>query len=198
MKPPKFGIDEAGRGPLAGPVSVGVFGVQKGFSLRNFPKGVDSKKMTKQEREKWFVYFTEEKRKGNIYFEVAFSSAAVIDKKGIVFGINVAMEKCLQKLQLQKVLDNDSHILLDGSLKAPEHFNYQKTIIKGDEKEKLIACASIIAKVTRDRFMIKMSKKFPDYHFEVHKGYGTMKHRHLIQSKGLCNIHRRTFIHLPI
>lgn len=182
-----FGIDEAGRGPLAGPVSVGIFGMKPGFRLKGFPKGRDSKKMSEAEREKWFTIFVEEKKKGNVFFEVGFSSAALIDRKGIVFAIKKAMEKCLAEVS------SDSKILLDGALHAPERYADQKTIIKGDEKEKLIACASIVAKVSRDRLMKKLSKKYPEYLFEIHKGYGTKGHREAIVKNGLCFVHRKRF-----
>ena len=192
MKSNSFGIDEAGRGPLAGPVSVAVFGTKNGFNIKGFPKGKDSKKMSEKEREKWMGIFEYEKKNRNIFFEQAFFSAKVIDKKGIVFAINSAMKKCLKKLE--KVgLDKDSMILLDGALLAPSEFLSQKTIIKGDEKEKVIACASIIAKVKRDKLMIKLSKKYPDYGLDIHKGYGTLKHRQAIKKLGLSPIHRKTF-----
>jgi ribonuclease HII len=104
------------------------------------------------------------------------------------------MEACLSKLAKQKALSLQSNILLDGALKAPDRFVFQKTIIKGDEKEPLIACASIVAKVTRDRLMKKLAKKYPGYAFEIHKGYGTKKHREFIQKLGLSKIHRKSFI----
>jgi ribonuclease HII len=183
----KWGIDEAGRGPLAGPVSVGIFGMRTGFELKGFPKGRDSKKMSEAEREKWFAIFVEEKKKGNVFFEVGFSTAIMIDKKGIVSAIRAAMEKCL------RTVSTSSKILLDGALHAPDRYISQKTIIKGDEKEKLIACASIVAKVSRDRVMKKFTKKYPDYGFEVHKGYGTALHRAKILKSGFTDIHRKTF-----
>jgi len=188
-----FGIDEVGRGPLAGPVAVGVFGMKKGLKLKGFPKGRDSKKMSESEREKWFSFFDEEKKKGNVFFEVGFSTAGVIDKKGIVYALRVAMEKCLHALENGGILFDTSHLLLDGALYAPTRFAFQKTIIKGDEKEKLIACASIVAKVSRDRLMVKLAKKYPEYLFEVHKGYGTLKHREVIKKNGLSEIHRKSF-----
>ncbi len=187
MKMKTFGIDEAGRGPLAGPVSVGIFGMKPGFSLKGFPKGRDSKKMGEAERGKWFAVFEIEKKKGNIFFEVGFSTAAMIDRKGIVPAIRAAMEKCLA------TVPTTAKILLDGALYAPERYPSQKTIIKGDEKEKLIACASIVAKVSRDRFMVNLSKKYPGYALDIHKGYGTSKHREAIRTQGMSKIHRKSF-----
>lgn len=188
----KWGIDEAGRGPLAGPVSVAVFGMKKGFRIKGFPHGKDSKKMSEKEREKWIRVFQEEKKKGNVFFEQAFSSASVIDERGIVYAINSAMKKCL--IKLEKVgLGGNSVILLDGALRAPSEFSRQKTIIKGDEKEKVIACASIVAKVKRDEFMVKVSKRYSQYGFDIHKGYGTLKHRQAIKKIGLSPLHRKSF-----
>lgn len=189
-----FGIDEAGRGPLAGPVSVAVFGMKKGFSIKKFPKGRDSKKMSEKEREDWFTIFEKEQEAGNVYFEVALPSAKIIDKKGIVGAINLAMKKCLDNLEKRGVLSADSQLLLDGALKAPAAFLKQKTIIKGDEKEKLIACASIVAKVSRDRLMKKLPKKYAVYDFGIHKGYGTLKHRQAIKEFGLSDMHRKSFL----
>ena len=194
MKTNTFGIDEAGRGPLAGPVAIAVFGMKAGFKLKGFPKGRDSKKMSEAEREKWFMIFEGEKKKGNVFYEVALPSASVIDTKGIVGAIKKGMEVCLKKLESAGIAGGNSCILLDGSLKAPERFAFQKTIIKGDEKEPLIACASIVAKVTRDRYMKKVAKKYPGYGFEIHKGYGTAKHRAQIKKLGLSPIHRKSFL----
>lgn len=182
-----YGIDEAGRGPIAGPVAVAIFGMRPGFSLKVFPKGRDSKKMSEAEREKWFAVFEIEKGKGNVHFEVNFSSAAVIDKKGIVSAIRFAIEKCLKEVK------DDAKILLDGALQAPARFLSQKTIIKGDEKEKLIACASIVAKVSRDRLMRKIAKRYPGYGFEIHKGYGTKLHKTAIRKLGFSPQHRKSF-----
>ncbi len=204
MKINTFGIDEAGRGPLAGPVAVAVFGVRAGFKLKArsnmskgtfdmFPKGRDSKKMSESEREKWFAVFKEEKKKGNVFYEVALPSANMIDVKGIVGSIRKGMDDCLKKMEHAGIAGGNSRMLLDGSLRAPERFLHQKTIIKGDEKEVLIACASIVAKVTRDHHMKKLAKKYPAYKLEIHKGYGTLFHRSVIKKWGLSPIHRKTF-----
>lgn len=189
-----IGIDEAGRGPLAGPVAVAVFGIKKGLKIKNFPPGKDSKKMTPNEREYWFNYFKKEKKKRNIFYKVCFTSSDQIDQKGIVFCIQQAIEKGLIYLNREINFGLNIPILLDGLLKAPEIFTNQKTIIKGDEKIRAIACASIVAKVSRDRLMKKLGRKFPDYGFERHKGYGTLLHRQNILKFGICDIHRRSYI----
>ena len=117
-------------------------------------------------------------------------SNAVIDTKGLSFAIKKALSGCLQKVG---VTEKDK-VLLDGGLKAPKEFTNQQTIIKGDEKHPIIAWASILAKVHRDNYMTKMSKKYPEYGFEKHMGYGTRLHRDAIQKHGLSSIHRKSFL----
>ena len=87
----------------------------------------------------------------------------------------------------------DCRVLLDGSLRAPAEYIRQETIIRGDDTEPVISLASIMAKVTRDRLMKQISSKYPEYDFHVHKGYGTLAHRRIIATSGLCDLHRRTF-----
>ncbi len=182
-----IGIDEAGRGPLAGPVAVGV--VVTRISKKR-AKMKDSKQLTETQREAWFTKIKEAKKTGELDFAVSLVSHQVIDKKGISVAIKIGIERCLIKLKVQP---SECKVLLDGSLKAPEEFLNQKTIIRGDESEPIIALASIVAKVTRDRHMVRIAKKYPNYGFEIHKGYGTIAHRRAIVTHGLSLIHRRTF-----
>ncbi len=191
-----IGIDEAGRGPLAGPVSVGAVLFESG-GYEKFKKetkdtlaGRDSKKLSEKKREEWF----EKIKKLQLESAVAFSSNKVIDTKGIVKAIEMAIEKIFLKFKLEP---SECLVLLDGNLKAPKEFKNQETIVKGDEKEPVISLASIIAKVSRDRYIVDLSKKYPEYEFERHKGYGTKLHYEMLKEHGLCNIHRRTFIKLP-
>jgi ribonuclease HII len=185
-----IGIDEVGRGPLAGPVAVGAFKMPVDFNTKGFGKIRDSKKLKPEQREE----ITEKLKilkKGKIvdYF-VCYESAKKIDKVGLSKAIKNCLEKSLAKL---KVIPKECLVLLDGGLKAPDKFKNQKTIIKGDEKERAIAFASIVAKVSRDALMCKLAKKYPEYCFEIHKGYGTKMHRNLIEKHGLCIEHRRLF-----
>lgn len=191
-----IGVDEAGRGPLAGPVAVAAFCVAKICQhrvLTYFPKGKirDSKKFSPVVREQIFKLLQRAKDRGEISYTVYFSSARMIDGKGISFAIKRALAGSLKKLGVKP---RESFVLLDGSLKAPEEFRNQRTIIKGDEKESVIALASIVAKVSRDRKMISLSKKYPQYDFHIHKGYGTKKHYKKIRVHGLSPIHRRSFL----
>ncbi len=190
-----IGIDEAGRGPLAGPVSVGVTMIKKDFykELKKITKEIknkDSKKLSHQEREVWYEKMVVWRNEKKINFHVALIPAKVIDSKGISFAIKKAMKECLLVVQADCL---NCKVLLDGSLKAPEEFLDQKTIIKGDEKEPVISLASIAAKVTRDQYMAKIASKFPLYGFEIHKGYGTLSHRKLIRKHGITALHRASF-----
>jgi ribonuclease HII len=189
---PKYliGIDEVGRGPIAGPVAVGAFIFLTPEAPKLFRGVKESKQLTEEKREKWFEKILKIKEKGHIDFCVSFESEKVIDEKGIVF----AIKSCLYK-SLHTIAENpeESLVLLDGGLKAPRHFKLQKTIIRGDAKEKVIALASICAKVLRDRKMKMLGKKYPAYGFEIHKGYGTRAHYKAIEKEGLHELHRRSF-----
>lgn len=181
-----IGIDEAGRGPLAGPVSVGAVMVQSDFDLSIFKNLRDSKKLSEARREEFFEII----KKRKIKAEVVMVSNKIIDKKGISYAIRFAIKSLLKKLNPNV---KQTKIFLDGSLKAPQEF-IQETIIKGDEKIPVISLASIMAKVTRDRYMQKISKKYPLFGFHIHKGYGTKKHISAIKRHGPSEIHRKTFI----
>lgn len=190
-----IGIDEVGRGPLAGPVAVGACLISvlkiKRLLTEGFFKGIrDSKKLSEKKREEWLGKIKELKMEGDLNYFVSFVSNKMIDKKGISQCIKSAIKNSLKKLKVNSL---KTMILLDGGLKAPEEFIYQKTIIKGDEKEPIISLASIVAKVARDRKMVEYSKKFPQYGFEIHKGYGTAFHIQKISQNGLSKLHRKSF-----
>lgn len=191
-----IGIDEVGRGPLAGPVTVCAVICSENIykklkKNKNLPKsGKDSKKLSKLEREKYSKVLKGLALDGDISYKIIHISNKIIDSKGISYAISKAIQKSLDD---SKVDPKISHILLDGSLKAPIEYKYQKTIIKGDEKEKIISWASILAKVSRDSLMQKLHKKVPDYGFAVHMGYGTSMHRIMIKKVGLSVYHRQSF-----
>jgi len=187
-----IGIDEVGRGPLAGPVAVCAFKLHtKSLNLKTVSIPLrDSKKLSREQREIWFGHIQTWQKEGKCDFAVVMISAKVIDQIGIAPTIRRALARALDKLEAK----NSHLILLDGGLKAPAEFLNQKTIIKGDEKEKVISLASIAAKVTRDRHMFKQAKKFPHYGFEAHVGYGTQRHYVAIKKHGLCELHRRSFL----
>jgi len=195
------GIDEAGRGPLAGPVAIGAVIVKKDFNAKLVAaiKNKDSKKLSHQKREIWFEQIKKWKKEGLLNYHVALVSNTIIDTEGISYAIKKGMAECLKKVMNQKgsgkkILESECLILLDGSLYAPKEFLNQKTIIKGDEKHFQIGLASIVAKVTRDRKMEQMAEQFPEYGFEVHKGYGTDLHRKMIKKHGASEVHRKSFL----
>ncbi len=184
------GIDEAGRGPLAGPVSIGIAVVQRDFDWTLVPGVNDSKKLTEKKREVIFLHAQKLKKSGKLNYHVSLVSASHIDRYGISHAIRKGIADGIKKLALNPEI---TKVLLDGSLKAPEIFLDQETIIKGDAKEKIIGLASIMAKVTRDRYMVQVAKKYPNYSFEIHKGYGTKKHCDALERHGVSSLHRTSF-----
>jgi ribonuclease HII len=187
-----IGIDEAGRGPLAGPVSVGVAMVSFDFDWELIPGVNDSKKLTEKKREEIFKIAKKLQKEGKIQVEVSMVSAKVVDKIGIVPSVYKAMHRALGRFEASPM---DVAMKLDGGLKAPEEFVNQETIIKGDSKEKVIGLASIMAKVTRDRYMVRIAAlpQFSPYTFATHKGYGTKAHREAIAKHGLSSEHRKSY-----
>ncbi len=186
-----IGIDEVGRGPIAGPVAVGAFVFLMKDAKKHFRGVKESKQLNEEKREKWYKVIEEKCDQKLIAFSVCFQSEKVIDKKGISFAIKKCMENCFAEL---KINPSECQVLLDGGLKAPVQYLNQKTIIKGDVKEAVIALASICAKVERDRYMKKQGKNYPGYGFEVHKGYGTQNHYKKLKEIGISNLHRRSFL----
>jgi ribonuclease HII len=184
------GIDEAGRGPLAGPVSVGLAVVPAGFNKKFFKGIKDSKQLTQEERELWYSLAKEAKRKGELDFKVSLVSEKIIDRYGIAYALRLGIKRCLASLHVEK----GTQIFLDGSLKAPPEFKHQLTVIKGDEKIPIISLASICAKVVRDRKMVELSKKFPKFDFHIHKGYGTRAHIAALRKYGSTALHRQSFL----
>lgn len=213
------GIDEVGRGPLAGPVCVAAFTLPRNYELpiNNYelklPKLRDSKKLSRKQREIWFKFLKEQKEKGNCDYAVSFVSPENIDKFGIVKCIQKALNESLKKITSPGIANSrvftpegpyadenlqspaSFQIFLDGGLHAQAEYINQETIIRGDELHPIISLASIIAKVTRDAIMKKYSKTYPEYGFEKHSGYGTKAHYAAIKTHGQTPIHRKSFIH---
>lgn len=187
------GIDEAGRGPLAGPVAVAAlaFLTPAARMLMKASLTKDSKQLSEKAREAWYEKLVEAKRAGAIAYAVSFVSAVRIDRVGIVRAIAAAMASSLRRLPVSPL---QAQVLLDGALSAPACYKYQKTIIRGDETIPAIALASIVAKVSRDRLMYRYAKKYPLYGFDEHKGYGTAKHYAALKKYGLSPLHRKSFL----
>ena len=182
------GVDEAGRGPLAGPVVAAAAILPPRWAQTGLPAELsglnDSKQLSETQREKYFTFLT---GCDEIEFGVALVSAAVIDQINILQATHRAMNDALGQLS-----PLPPHALVDGrpvkTLRVP-----QTAIVKGDARSYSIAAASVLAKVTRDRLMRELSAQFPEYGFAEHKGYGTAKHLAAIAKHGACPIHRQTF-----
>lgn len=191
-----IGIDEVGRGPLAGPVAVCAFCIKEEILtdlIEEIFKGKirDSKKLTKKKREEIAEILSQKKKSGEIDFKISTADADVIDK----YGINPSIKKSLESSILSLGLDSKiTHVYLDGGLKAPIEFKSQETIIKGDSSNALIACASILAKVYRDTLMIKYAKDYVQYKFENNMGYGTKVHMDALREHGITPIHRVSYL----
>ena len=176
------GIDEAGRGPLAGPVVVGAVILPE----NSFIEGVnDSKKVSEKKREKLYDEITSEA----IAWGVGIVDQNEIDEINILNATKKAVTMAISSLKVKPDL-----ILVDALTNIDTCGIPYKSIIKGDAKEYSIAAASIIAKVTRDRIMRQWDEVFPEYGFKGHKGYGTKKHIEAIKEYGPCMLHRKTFI----
>ncbi|CAM1378391.1 ribonuclease HII [Fusobacterium nucleatum] len=182
-----IGVDEAGRGPLAGPV------VAAAVILKEYTEELDeindSKKLTEKKREKLYDIIMK-----NFDVAVGISTVEEIDKLNILNADFLAMRRALKDL---KSLKNEKEytVLVDGNLKIKEYIGKQLPIVKGDAKSLSIAAASIIAKVTRDRLMKDLANIYPDYSFEKHKGYGTKTHIEAIKDKGAIEgVHRKVFL----
>lgn len=174
------GIDEAGRGPLAGPVVSAAVMLKPGTRL---PGLNDSKQVSEPKREQLFLQIIEKAQD----FAISIVSHKIIDEINILEATKFANQCCI--MHLQKTPDI---ALIDGRDKQIIDIPF-KTVIKGDSKVRCIAAASILAKVTRDHLMRHYSEEFPLYGFEEHMGYGTRKHRDIIARHGHCEIHRKSF-----
>ena len=178
------GVDEAGRGPLAGSVVAGAVIV-----IQDFPElqGInDSKKLTEKKRERLF-----EAIEKNCIVGIGIVSEKEIDEMNILNATFLAMRRAINQVAEKSAFDI---VLVDGNHLIREYEGEQECIVKGDSKSLAIATASIVAKVTRDRMLCEIAKEFPEYEFEKHKGYGTKKHREVLLEKGACKYHRKTFL----
>lgn len=202
-----LGVDEAGRGPLAGPVAAAAV-VLKKYEILN-PKseteyGIqdakmwelvrDSKKLSEKQREKVFDFIYE-----NFYVGIGLCNHETIDRINILEASFLAMKKSVQELMRKmelpgtKKIKTKTCILVDGNKQIPNFSMEQRVIVGGDGISKSIAAASIVAKVTRDRIMMEMHGKYPQYGFDKHKGYGTKSHMDALSLHGPCEIHRKSF-----
>jgi len=192
----KIGVDEAGRGALAGPVIACAITIFPNSDIRSqIPRAViktkDSKKLTPQKREEIFNILKILRKQKQIEWGIGRVSQGVIDKINIFKATQLAMERAVNNLE-RKIQRKIELILIDGKIKInspiPQH-----TFVKGDERIFLIKIASIVAKVTRDRLMIKYHSLYPQYSFNKHKGYGTKEHFTALKDNGPSPLHRKSF-----
>lgn len=182
-----IGVDEAGRGPLAGPVVAAAVKLKK-TKFRNYIN--DSKKLTALEREKAFVEIYQKSMVG-----LGILNETAIDAMNILHATKFAMEQAVTNLihlSKKKIAKSKVIVLVDGNIPLDIPFRL-KSVIRGDSKSLSIASASIVAKVIRDRIMSIYDKIYPEYNFRQHKGYGTRGHFKAIKRHGVCLIHRKTF-----
>lgn len=175
------GVDEAGRGPLAGPVYAAAVILPSDCVIEGLN---DSKKLTEKKREALFDKIKEKA----LAYGIARADEKEIDEINILNATFLAMKRAIASLSVRPDL-----ALIDGNQK-PHTDIEEVTVIKGDAKSMSIAAASVLAKVSRDRFMLEMAEKYPQYEFARHKGYGTKLHYEKIAQYGVCDIHRRTFL----
>lgn len=183
------GTDEVGRGPLAGPVVAATVVLPENFNILGID---DSKKLSAKKRDELFDLINE----SALSVGISFIPNDLIDEINILNATKEAMKKSLIQANNNLIEDFESKIeyLLIDAVELNDIEIPQKNIIKGDEKSISIAAASIVAKVTRDRFMIEMDDEYPGYDFASNKGYGTKKHYEGIKRIGTCPIHRKTFL----
>ena len=197
------GIDEVGRGPLAGPVTLGAFVVpytlHASIERELHRIGVKDSKMLKESIRNKIVEEVKKsylhKKESNVLFFLSSQSAKVIDEKGIQYAIHIALAKLVKNIEKKIAISRDeAFFFLDGSLSLEGIAPYFETIIHGDRENILIAASSVFAKVHRDALMLRYAKKYPHYGFEKHKGYGTAFHREQIAKYGPSPIHRVSWI----
>lgn len=175
------GVDEAGRGPLAGPVSAAAVILPRGTVIEGLN---DSKKLSEKKREQLFDVICDTA----LSYAIAFATVEEIEELNILHAAQLAMNRAIEELDPKPDL-----AIIDGNQAGDIRFPHE-TVVKGDASCISIAAASILAKVTRDRFMLDMAQQYPMYHFEKHKGYGTKDHYSALREFGPCPIHRPSFL----
>ena len=176
------GVDEAGRGPLAGPVCAAAVILPAGAAIEGLD---DSKKLTEKKRERLYDII----KQTAVAYSVAYGTLEEIETVNILEATYLAMNRAIDGLTVKP-----DFALIDGN-RVPRGIKIPcETIVKGDSKSMSVAAASVLAKVTRDRLMLEYDKKYPEYNFKKHKGYGTKEHTELIQQYGPCEIHRLSFL----
>lgn len=176
------GVDEAGRGPLAGPVCAAAVILPEGAVIEGLD---DSKKLTEKKRERLYDII----KQTAVAYSVAYGTLEEIETVNILEATYFAMNRAIEGLTVKP-----DFALIDGN-RVPRGIKIPcETVVKGDSRSMSVAAASVLAKVTRDRLMLEYDKKYPEYNFKKHKGYGTKEHTELIKQYGPCEIHRLSFL----
>ena len=176
------GVDEAGRGPLAGPVCAAAVILPAGAVIEGLD---DSKKLTEKKRERLYDII----KQTAVAYSVAYGTLEEIETVNILEATYLAMNRAIEGLTVKP-----DFALIDGN-RIPRGIKIPcETVVKGDSRSMSVAAASVLAKVTRDRLMLEYDKKYPEYNFKKHKGYGTKEHTELIKQYGPCEIHRLSFL----
>ena len=176
------GVDEAGRGPLAGPVCAAAVILPEGAVIEGLD---DSKKLTEKKRERLYDII----KQTAVAYSVAYGTLEEIETVNILEATYLAMNRAIEGLTVKP-----DFALIDGN-SVPRGIKIPcETVVKGDSRSMSVAAASVLAKVTRDRLMLEYDKKYPEYNFKKHKGYGTKEHTELIKQYGPCEIHRLSFL----
>ncbi|MBQ0083165.1 MAG: ribonuclease HII [Clostridiales bacterium] len=176
------GVDEAGRGPLAGPVCAAAVILPVDTVIEGLN---DSKKLSEKRREELYDVIIEKA----VSYSIAFGSVEEIEDVNILNATFLAMNRAIDNLSVKP-----DYALIDGNREPKSCKVKCETVIKGDAKSMSVAAASILAKVTRDRLMLEYDEKYPQYNFKKHKGYGTKEHYEKIRENGICEIHRKSFL----
>ena len=186
---PVIGVDEVGRGPIAGPVvSCACVFFNKSLSIEKLRLINDSKKLSSIQREKALEFILKMKKENILDFRIGSASVKEIDKLNILNAVVFSMKRAIKKLQIKH-----GTIIIDGNVKFEFENFLCKNFVKGDQISLSIAAASIIAKVHRDRYMAKIGRNYPHFKWDTNAGYGTVEHRHQIELKGITKHHRKSF-----
>ncbi len=176
------GVDEAGRGPLAGPVCAAAVILPENCVIEGLN---DSKKLTEKKREALYDVIIEKA----LAYGIAFGTVGEIEEFNILNATFLAMNRSIKQLNIKS-----DYALIDGNLLPTDIGVTAETVVKGDSKSMSIAAASVLAKVTRDRLLLEYDKQYPEYAFAAHKGYGTKAHYEAIKKHGITPIHRKSFL----
>ncbi len=189
FRQPVIGVDEVGRGPIAGPVvSCACVFFNHSLPIEELRMINDSKKLSSIQRQKALNFIFKMKKENILDFQIGLASVEEIDKLNIVNAITCSMKRAIKKLQLK-----NGTIIIDGNIKLKVEKFLCKNFIKGDQKSLSIAAASIIAKVHRDRYMAIIGRNYPHFKWHTNAGYGTIEHQLQIELKGITHHHRKSF-----